>query len=78
MKRRPPPNPLHPKHAGAVKAARALNVTWSDAGDVFPDQRDLYASMRAAAPKATRESAKRGDAAAAMGRSTRKVEAVYA
>lgn len=63
---------------GAVKAARAVKVTWSEATDVFPDQRELYAMMRAAQPKATRESAKRGDAAAAIARSPRHVAAVYA
>jgi CO/xanthine dehydrogenase Mo-binding subunit len=63
---------------GAVKAARAVKVAWSDPGDRFPDQQDLYAHMRAAAPKASRESLKRGDASAAMARATRRVEAVYA
>ena len=62
---------------GAVKAARAVKVAWSDAGDVFPEQRELYAHMRAAQPKASRESAKRGDARAAMERATRRIEAVY-
>lgn len=63
---------------GAVKAARALKVTWTDAGDVFPPQADLYARMRTATPKATRETAKRGDAAAAMARAVTRVEASYA
>ncbi|HUR33291.1 MAG TPA: molybdopterin cofactor-binding domain-containing protein [Vicinamibacterales bacterium] len=63
---------------GAVKAARALKVTWSDPGDVFPEQSDLYTYMRTAPPKATRESLKRGDARGAIDRAARRVEAVYA
>lgn len=62
---------------GAVKAARALKVTWTDAGDVFPPQAELFARMRGAAPKATRDTAKRGDAAAAMARAVTRVEASY-
>lgn len=62
---------------GAVKAARAMTVNWSDPGNVFPDQRELYAHMRAVQPKASRESAKRGDAPAAMARAARRIEAVY-
>jgi nicotinate dehydrogenase subunit B len=62
---------------GAVKAARAMKVTWSAPGDVFPDQGQLYAQMRAAQPKASRESAKRGDAPAAMARASKRIEAVY-
>jgi len=43
----------------------------------LPDQREMYAQMRTATPKATRASAKRGDAASAMARAVRRVEAVY-
>jgi CO/xanthine dehydrogenase Mo-binding subunit len=62
---------------GAVKAARALKVTWIEPGDVFPEQKDLYTGMRAAAPKSTRETVKRGDAVAAIEKAARRVEAVY-
>jgi len=62
---------------GAVKAARAVKVNWNTPPDVFPDQRDLYAHMRAAAPKASRPPVKRGDAVAAIDRAARRVEAVY-
>ena len=62
---------------GAVKAARTVRVAWSEPGDVFPEQRELYAHMRDAPPKASRESVKRGDARAAMERSARRIEAVY-
>jgi CO/xanthine dehydrogenase Mo-binding subunit len=61
----------------AVKAARTVRVTWSDAGDVFPDQKDLYTHMRSATPKASRETVKRGDAFAALARAPRHVEATY-
>lgn len=61
----------------AVKAARALNVTWSAPADTFPDQGTLYAHMRAAAPKATRETVKRGDAPAALARAAKRIDAVY-
>lgn len=62
----------------AVKAARSLKVTWSDPGDAFPEQRELYARMRDAASKASRETARRGDVAAAFARAVTRVEAVYA
>ena len=62
---------------GAIKAARTVRVNWSEPGDVFPEQRELYAHMRTVQPKASRESAKRGDARAAMARATRRIEAVY-
>jgi CO/xanthine dehydrogenase Mo-binding subunit len=61
----------------AIKAARVVKVTWSQPGDIFPEQGGLYAHMRAAPPKASRETVKRGDAVAAMARATRRVEAVY-
>ena len=62
----------------AVKAARAIKVTWTDPGDVFPPQAELFARMRAATPKASRETAKRGDAATAMANAAVRVEASYA
>ncbi len=63
---------------GAVKAARTLKVTWTDPGDLFPEQRELYDRMRSATPKATRETTKRGDASAALARAVTRVEAAYA
>jgi len=59
----------------AVRAAKGLKVTWSSPVAVFPA--DLYAHMRSATPKATREGMKKGDAAAAMASASRKVEASY-
>jgi nicotinate dehydrogenase subunit B len=61
----------------AVKAAKALKVTWTAPLQAFPDQRDLYAQMRSAAPKATRETLKRGDAAAALAGAAKVVKASY-
>ena len=61
----------------AVKASRAVKVNWNTPAEVFPEQRDLYAHMRAAEPKASRPPVKRGDASAAMDRAVRRVEAVY-
>ena len=61
----------------AVKAARALKVTWSAPLQAFPDQKDLYSNMRAATPRATRQGAKNGDVAAAIAGGARKIDARY-
>jgi CO/xanthine dehydrogenase Mo-binding subunit len=61
----------------AIRAARALKVEWSNPGDIFPDQKELYEAMRASAPRSSRETLKRGDAAGAMARAVRHVEATY-
>jgi CO/xanthine dehydrogenase Mo-binding subunit len=61
----------------AVRAAGALKVSWSDAAQAFPRQEDLYGYMRAATPKASRETLKRGDAQAMLASAPRKVEASY-
>jgi CO/xanthine dehydrogenase Mo-binding subunit len=61
----------------AIKASRALKVTWSAPQQAFPEQKDLYAGMRSATPKATRASLKRGDAAAALAAAARTVKASY-
>ena len=61
----------------AIRAAEALRVTWSAASDAFPGSDELYAHMRAATPKATRETMKRGDAAAALAAAATRVEARY-
>src|SRR5437867_3804102 len=57
----------------AIKAARALTVTWSAPAVLFPDQKDLYGHMRGASPKASRETLRRGDAAAGIAGATTKV-----
>jgi CO/xanthine dehydrogenase Mo-binding subunit len=61
----------------AIKAAKAIKVTWTAPVQAFPEQKDLYAHMRSATPKATRETAKQGDAARAMAAAARKIEARY-
>ena len=61
----------------AIKAARALKVTWSAPLQAFPEQKDLYSKMRAATPKATRQGAKNGDVAAAMAGGAKKLDARY-
>jgi CO/xanthine dehydrogenase Mo-binding subunit len=59
----------------AIRAAKELKVTWSNPTPVFPE--DLYAHMRSATPKATREGVKKGDAVAALASASRKIEASY-
>lgn len=61
----------------AVKAARTVVVRWSNPAAAFPEQRQLYDIMRTATPKASRESLKRGDAAAAMAKAVKTIEARY-
>jgi CO/xanthine dehydrogenase Mo-binding subunit len=61
----------------AVQAAKKLKVTWSAAAPAFPEQKDLYKHMRTVAPKATKETLSTGDAAAALARAAKKVEASY-
>ena len=62
---------------GAIQAAKAVRVTWSEPKQAFPEQKDLYSYMRAATLKASRETLKRGDAAAALASAAKKVEARY-
>jgi CO/xanthine dehydrogenase Mo-binding subunit len=60
---------------GAIRAARELKVNWSAPAASFPG--DVFAHMRSAKPKATRELVKQGDVAAALSGATKKVEASY-
>src|SRR6266850_522570 len=60
----------------AVQAAKALKVTWTAPKQAFPEQQDLYKHMRAAAPKASKETLKQGDAAA-LANAAKKLEATY-
>src|SRR5258708_1754682 len=62
---------------GAIQAANALKVTWTEPKQAFPEQKDLYAYMRSAPPKASKETIKRGDADAALSGAAKKVEASY-
>ena len=61
----------------AVKAARAVKVTWSAPLQAFPEQKDLYSYMRAAKPKATRQIPKTGDVDAALASAAKKIDARY-
>lgn len=60
---------------GAIRAAQALKVNWGTPAEVFPD--DLFAHMRAVAPKTSRELIKQGDAANAFSRAAKKIETSY-
>lgn len=59
----------------SMRAAKDLKVNWSSPAASFPN--DLYRHMREAKPKATRELTSQGDAATALARAAKKVEASY-
>ena len=59
----------------SVRAAQAVKVEWSAPTAAFPSE--LYAHMRAATPKASRDLAKQGDTAAALSAAARRIEASY-
>ena len=61
----------------AIQAAKAVKVAWTAPKQAFPEQKDLYAYMRSASLKASKETLKRGDAAAALSNAAKKVEASY-
>ncbi len=61
----------------AIQAARALKITWTEPKQAFPVQQDLYKHMREAAPKASKVTVTKGDAAAALSSAAKKVEASY-
>ncbi|HXP79927.1 MAG TPA: molybdopterin cofactor-binding domain-containing protein [Verrucomicrobiae bacterium] len=61
----------------AIQASKTVKVTWTAPKQAFPEQKDLYAYMRSAPPKASKETLKRGDAAAALSNAAKKVEASY-
>ena len=61
----------------AVKAAKALKITWSAPLQAFPEQKDLYSYMRSAKPKATRQIPKTGDVDSALAGATKKIDARY-
>src|SRR5216683_1350528 len=60
-----------------IQAAKALKVTWTAPKQAFPEQQDLYKHMRSAAPKASKETLNRGDAASALANAVKKLEASY-
>ena len=61
----------------AIRAAKAVRVNWTASQPLFPEQKDLYQHMRSAAPKATKETVKKGDAAGALASAAKKVQASY-
>ena len=61
----------------AIRAAKALRVSWSVPQQAFPEQKDLYQHMRSAAPKATKETLKKGDSAGVLASAAKKVRASY-
>jgi len=61
----------------AIQAAKALKVKWTEPKQAFPEQKDLYAYMRSAPLKASKETLRRGDAAAALSNAAKKLEASY-
>ena len=61
----------------ALRAAKALRVNWGAPLQAFPEQKDLYQHMRSTAPKATRETPKKGDAAGVLASAAKKVQASY-
>jgi CO/xanthine dehydrogenase Mo-binding subunit len=61
----------------AIKASRAVKVTWTAPLQAFPEQKNLYSYMRAAKPKATRQTTKNGDVDAALAGAAKKVVASY-
>ena len=61
----------------AIQAAKALKVSWTEPKQAFPVQKDLYAYMRSAPVKASKETLKRGDAATSLSNAAKKLEASY-
>jgi nicotinate dehydrogenase subunit B len=61
----------------AVKAAKAVNVSWSEPRPVFSEHDTLYEHLRSTPPKSTRETLKQGDADAALASAAARVTASY-
>src|ERR1700730_6955978 len=61
----------------AIRAAKAARVSWSAPEQAFPVQKELYQHMRSAAPKATKETLKKGDTAGVLATAAKKVQASY-
>jgi CO/xanthine dehydrogenase Mo-binding subunit len=66
-----------PKEWDAIRAARQLNVTWSDAKPAFPDQREIYNHIRAGKSMKRDEEKIVGDVDAAFADAAKVVEATY-
>ncbi len=61
----------------AVRAAKAVKVTWTPASDRFTPSTDLYRYMRTTTPKASRDTVMQGDVAAAMSAAAKTLDARY-
>lgn len=66
-----------PREWDAIRAAKALKVTWSDAKPAFPDQNDIYDHIRKAPVTKRMQEADVGDVDAAFAGAARIVEATY-
>jgi CO/xanthine dehydrogenase Mo-binding subunit len=61
----------------AIKAAKAVKVSWSAPLQAFSTDQQLYSHLTTTPPKASRDTLKRGDAAAAIAGAATVVEATY-
>jgi CO/xanthine dehydrogenase Mo-binding subunit len=68
---------LAPKEWDAIRAMRALTVTWSQPGPAFPEQAALFDHLRGATPVAHKVERADGDAATALAGAARVVTAEY-
>ena len=66
-----------PKEWDAIRAARALNVTWSDVKPPFPDQKNLFDHIRNAPVMQRDDEENVGDVDKAFANAARIVEATY-
>jgi nicotinate dehydrogenase subunit B len=62
---------------GALQAAKAIKTTWSTPEPVFPEQQNLYEHMRRVAPRVSKETLKKGDAASALAGAAKTVKSTY-
>ena len=61
----------------AIRAPKAVKVTWTTPKQAFPEQSELYKHMRTVAPKASKETHKQGDAETAIASAAKRIEASY-
>jgi CO/xanthine dehydrogenase Mo-binding subunit len=61
----------------AIQSAKAVKVSWSTPLTAFSSDQQLYQHLRTTAPKASRETVNRGDAAQAIAGAAKVVEATY-
>ena len=61
----------------AIRAAKALKVSWTAPKTEFPEPQALYQHLRTTTPKVSKDGIVRGDAAGAMSSATKKIQASY-